>query len=74
MFFLTPLAVRRLKSLVALVLAGAVVALSAAAKAQDDDPRQAKLEALKATINQLKGELDTVKDSRDGLLKNLEQS
>ena len=74
MFFLTPLAVRRLKSLLALVLAGVVVALSAAAKAQDDDPRQAKLEALKATINQLKGELDTVKDSRDGLLKNLEQS
>lgn len=38
------------------------------------DPRQAKLEKLRQVIDQLKTELDSVKDSRGELLKDLEKS
>ncbi|BCD97873.1 murein hydrolase activator EnvC family protein [Marinagarivorans cellulosilyticus] len=57
-----------------ILLAITLAVITPSLLAQDKDPRQAKLDELRAVINQLKGELDGVKDERDDLLKNLEKS
>ncbi len=44
------------------------------AQTTEEDPRQAKLEKLRSVIDQLKGELDSAKDNRSELQKDLEKS
>ena len=63
-----------LKQILATLALGALLAGTLANSAYANDPRQAKLDELRKVINQLKKELDTVKDNRDGLLKDLEKS
>lgn len=63
-----------LKQILATFALGALLAGSLAHEAYANDPRQAKLDELRKVINQLKQELDSVKDNRDGLLKDLEKS
>lgn len=56
------------------VIVVALALATAPLQAQDTDPREAKLDALRSAISQLKQELDGVKDNRDTLLKDLEKS